>query len=437
MINQTEQMLYRLSNLDAQQQRVNYQLGTKKQLQNGSEDANLFSREIFVDDRIRTYEGLKVQIERTTAQNGIADASMANIKKSLEFVIQETLKANTATTTDDGKKAIAVNIAGMKQSLLDLANTQVEGEYVFAGSDTSVKPFIEDADGNVTYVGDNTLRKIAVEDGSYRQRGVTGLDVMFYPSSIAHKGETLNFTAEEKIFDQDGNEWEIHKKVPDGGTLTFSSHPLIDGTGTSWTLNAAIPQLEDGSGGTIPATSLGGGNYNVTVPSGIDGLGYNQLRRYEEDGSLIPSIALNISGTSPDFSVTTPMTDGTKFEAKTNIFSVLDNLVNAIKKVDANGNPITNNESMNRISDGLGKIREAYDGVNVAHAELGGRNKVFEIAQERVNSKITQFKILYQDIAGANLTQAAAESKALELTYTALYSTINRTNQLSLVNFLN
>jgi flagellar hook-associated protein 3 FlgL len=36
-----------------------------------------------------------------------------------------------------------------------------------------------------------------------------------------------------------------------------------------------------------------------------------------------------------------------------------------------------------------------------------------------------------------DLTKVAMQAKALELTYTALYSTINKTNQLSLVNFLN
>ena len=51
-------------------------------------------------------------------------------------------------------------MAGFRENLLQLANTQVEGEYVFAGSDASIKPFEKDAvTGKVTYVGDNKLRK--------------------------------------------------------------------------------------------------------------------------------------------------------------------------------------------------------------------------------------------------------------------------------------
>ena len=58
MINRTDQMIYRLSNLDTQQQRVSYQMNTKEILQNGSDDSVLYSRIISVDDKVRTYECL-------------------------------------------------------------------------------------------------------------------------------------------------------------------------------------------------------------------------------------------------------------------------------------------------------------------------------------------------------------------------------------------
>lgn len=82
MINQTDQTIYRLGNLDIQQQRISYQMSTGKKLQQGSDDSVLYSREIFVDDKIRTYEGLKTQVERSTIQNNVADSSMSEIKKN-------------------------------------------------------------------------------------------------------------------------------------------------------------------------------------------------------------------------------------------------------------------------------------------------------------------------------------------------------------------
>ena len=158
MINQTDQMVYRLGNLDALQQKISYQMATGKKLEKGSDDSLLYAREVLVDDKIRTFVGLKTQLERVKGQNNMADSSMAEVKKLIEFTKAELIKANTATTSADGMKAIAANLEGLKQNIFDLANTQSEGEYLFSGSDSSVKPFEKDADGKISYVGNNTLR---------------------------------------------------------------------------------------------------------------------------------------------------------------------------------------------------------------------------------------------------------------------------------------
>lgn len=385
MISQTEKTLYRLSNLDALQQKLSYQTSTGKKLEQGSDDSVLYSRVISVDDKIRTFEGLKTQIERTKIQNNTSDSSMKEIKNIIDSMKVELIKANTSTTNDNGLAAIAASIAGSKENLYDLVNTQVEGEYVFSGSDSSIKPFEKNADGTISYMGDNKLRRIAVEEGSYRDRGLNGFDAMFYSTDSATKSDpTLNFSEDQRIVDQEGNEWK---------------------------LNVAKTALE----------------------------------KYDYDGNLTSDTAtVTNAGTPPVYTLDltskyspNPIPDGTKFEAKTNIFDLVDKLVNGLKKVDVNGNPISNEESKAIISQGLDQINKAYESLNVAHAELGGKNAVFEVALDRVSSKLTQYNILSQELGAADLTEVAVKAKALELTYTALYSTISKTNQLSLVNFMN
>lgn len=380
MINQTEQMFYRLSNLDTLQQKLTYQTSTKEKLQVGSDDSMLYSRIISVDDKVRTYEGLKTQIQKTQAQNKVADSSMAEVKKILENMIEQLGKANTATTTSDGIKAIATSIEGLKENLYQLANTQVEGEYVFAGSNSSVKPFEKDASGKITYVGDNQLRKVAVEEGSYRDRGINGFDMMMYPSSTGYKNEAFSFKETDRIIDQDGNEWKLNSPTND----------------------------------TLTKYDLNGNSTGVTITP-----------------------VTNDALTPPTYSTTLPNVDGTKFEAKTNIFNFIDDTVNALKKLDSSGNPISDEDAKDLIAKYSGEMTKAYDAVNIAHADLGGKNKIFEISLERVSSKLTQFDILSQELGSVDLAKVAIEAKALELTYTALYSTISKTNQLSLVNFLN
>lgn len=380
MINQTDQMMYRLNNLDTLQQKLNYQYAGKK-LEYGSDDSVLYSRIISVDDKVRVYEGIKTQVERTTVQNKTSDSSMAAIKKILESINAELIKANTDTTSEDGLKAIATNLSGMKENLLDLANTQVEGEYVFAGSDSSIKPFEVNADGSISYNGDNKLRRVTVEEGSYRERGINGFDVMMYSSATAYKNESLTFNESDRVLDQDGNEWVLDN-------ITDPANPI--------------------------------------------------LVKYDVDGNqTTDTIPVTFDATTNTYETPIFTASGTKFEAKTSIFALIDNVVNSLNKVDSSGNPISISEAKDLISKGAEEIMKAYDGVNIAHADLGSKNKIFEVSLENLTSKITQYNVLSQELSASDYTEIALKAKALELTYTALYSTINKTNQLSLVNFLN
>ena len=377
MISQIEQTVFRLNNLDKMQEKINFQMGGK-QIANGSDDSVLFGRIVSAEEKVRTYEGIKTQIERTDIQNRAADASVNDIKKILESIKSELMKANTDTTSDAGLKAIAVNLAGMKENLFTLANTQVEGEYVFAGSDSSVKPFEKQADGSVAYVGNNKLRSVAVEEGSYRERGINGFDMMMFSSSVAHKGETLTFNEKDRILDQDGNEWKLNS--PTNDTLT---------------------------------------QYNV------DG---------KATGIAISPVAHD--SVTNNYSVQTPPDDGTKFEAKTNIFDLLNSVVKSLNMLDNAGNPISREDATAQISKNVDLIDNAFDGVNIAHAELGSKNKIFENSLDSVESKLTQFKMLETALSSSNLTEVAIKAKSLELTYAALYSTVMRTNELSLINFM-
>lgn len=379
MINNAEQTLFRLNTLDIQQQKVNYQMSTRKKLQNGSDDSILYAKQVLVEDKLRVHEHLKAQLEMTVSQNNSSDSTVSRVKDVLSTLKAEMIKANTSTSDGKSKKIIASSIEGMKENLFQLVNTKIEDEYLFSGSDSSIKAFEKDSTGKIVYKGDSKLREIAVDDnGLYKGRGINGLDLMFYASSTAYKGETLTFSSEDRIFDEDGNEWKLNEPTNDTLTkLDYAGNLTAD---------------------TLSVTSNG--------------------------------------ATPPKFSATVPNSDGIKFEAKSNIFNILDNIVNALKQVDSSGNPISMSDAKQLVSQGVNDVSNIYNSVNDAHSKLGANNKAFEVSFDNISAKYTQYNVLYEEISAADLKELAIQSKSLELTYTALYSTINRTNQLSLVNFL-
>lgn len=368
--------MYRLGNLDKYQAKLNFQMGGSK-LQFGSDDSVTFGRLTHTEDKIKTQKGIVEQIERADVLNKTSDTAMKEVKLLLEKIkAEELIKANTSTTSIEGLEAIAGVIEGYKQNLFNLANTQTEGQYVFAGSDASVKPFSMDAAGKVTYNGDSDLRKIAVDEGSYRERGINGIDAFFYVADSASKGATLTFKDGDRITDQDGKEWVFDNVA---NTLTK----------TNW----------DGSTQTLAVT---------------------------------PPVA-----PATEYTTTVPNTDGTKFEARRNMFDMLDEAISSLRGLDSAGNPtLTYEDRRAGISKAIDESTKAYDTAIIAHSELGAKNKTFEVSKERAEAKINQLSILEIELGSSNKSEVAVELKALEISYTALYSTINRTFELSLTNFL-
>lgn len=368
--------MYRLGNLDKYQAKLNFQMGGSK-LQFGSDDSVTFGRLTHTEDKIKTQKGIVEQIERADVLNKTSDTAMKEVKLLLEKIkAQELIKANTSTTSIEGLEAIAGVIEGYKQNLFNLANTQTEGQYVFAGSDASVKPFSMDAAGKVTYNGDSDLRKIAVDEGSYRERGINGIDAFFYVADSASKGATLTFKDGDRITDQDGKEWVFDNVA---NTLTK----------TNW----------DGSTQTLVVT---------------------------------PPVA-----PATEYTTTVPNTDGTKFEARRNMFDMLDEAISSLRGLDSAGNPtLTYEDRRTGISKAIDESTKAYDTAIIAHSELGAKNKTFEVSKERAEAKINQLSILEIELGSSNKSEVVVELKALEISYTALYSTINRTFELSLTNFL-
>ena len=367
---------YRLGNLDKYQAKLNFQMGGSK-LQFGSDDSVTFGRLTHTEDKIKTQKGIVEQIERADVLNKTSDTAMKEVKLLLEKIkAQELIKANTSTTSIEGLEAIAGVIEGYKQNLFNLANTQTEGQYVFAGSDASVKPFSMNPSGKVTYNGDSDLRKIAVDEGSYRERGINGIDAFFYVADSASKGATLTFKDGDRITDQDGKEWVFDNVA---NTLTK----------TNW----------DGSTQTLVVT---------------------------------PPVA-----PATEYTTTVPNTDGTKFEARRNMFDMLDEAISSLRGLDSAGNPtLTYEDRRTGISKAIDESTKAYDTAVIAHSELGAKNKTFEVSKERAEAKINQLSILEIELGSSNKSEVAVELKALEISYTALYSTINRTFELSLTNFL-
>ena len=162
------------------------------------------------------------------------------------------------------------------------------------------------------------------------------------------------------------------------------------------------------------------GNIYELLDSDNDGT-YDGLYLNGDISSTVLSVINNGDGT-----YTTTNTLSVTLESKHSYFDDIDELISALNENDEE-----------TLSIALDKFERAYDNTNSSHALLGIRTSTIENYADIAQSKLTHFSLLEVEYASADLTALAIESQALENTYTALYSTINKINNLSLVNYLN
>ncbi|WP_044414761.1 flagellar hook-associated protein FlgL [Halarcobacter anaerophilus] len=374
MIKSLDAITYNLSILDERNHKVNTALSTKEALEYGSDDSIKYSYIISLQGDINSYSSIQDNMKLSESFSSSSDSALQQSKKITDSIKQLLIKANTSTTSDEDREVISTQIEDYKGSLLSLANTKVNGQYLFSGINTDTKPFVTDSvTGQTSYQSDNSTKSLNVEKATYVSQGVNGIDAFYYENAAVETTDSFTFSANEKILDPDGNEWQL---IDSGGGV----YELY--------LNG------DTSSTPIPVTDNGDGTFTAT------------------------------NSTSSTLSV------------QHSIFDALDEVIAALKLQDIDGNAITSNEASAILTQSQFNIDNAYDAQNIANSTVGSRTAAINTYNDVVSSKLTNLKSLEQEYAGADLTALAIESKALENTYTALYSTINRMNNMSLVNFL-
>jgi flagellar hook-associated protein 3 FlgL len=100
------------------------------------------------------------------------DATFQSIGQALRQAKTLALQANNSTVSPEQRQVIADQIEQVRSQLLTLANTQVAGRYLFAGTNSSTAPFT--AGPPVSYAGNTTPLQVGLADGTQFAVSITG-----------------------------------------------------------------------------------------------------------------------------------------------------------------------------------------------------------------------------------------------------------------------
>ncbi|WP_457651501.1 flagellar hook-associated protein FlgL [Rhodocaloribacter sp.] len=159
------------------------QLSTGLRVNRPSDDAPSFSRARKLEVLTNRYD----QYERSivTAQSWV-DHTQENLNTLADLFTsahEEAIQAANDTLSDEDREAIASSLESSLSEILDVLNTKVGDEYLFAGTNTTVRPFEQDgsatADGaGITYYGNDDGRTRAVGPDVDLDVNITGQRIL-------------------------------------------------------------------------------------------------------------------------------------------------------------------------------------------------------------------------------------------------------------------
>ena len=133
-------------------------LSTGKRINKPSDDPLLISRALELKGKLRDIEQYLKNIHLASTYIDLAAQVIMEVGTLLNDVKIIALRESNATATADSRKSSAVEVASLREQLLNLANTSFGGRYIFAGTRTRTVPFT----GDGTYHGDEGEIKIQI-----------------------------------------------------------------------------------------------------------------------------------------------------------------------------------------------------------------------------------------------------------------------------------
>jgi flagellin-like hook-associated protein FlgL len=154
------------------------QLATERKYQKISDNPGAVTRALAIESSIRVNSQYIENQEDGSTMLRYAEEAMDSAIDILQQIRTKVIYAGDGALDSTSLEAIAQEIIALKGQLLDTLNTKIAGKYIFGGASCSTAPFVEDANGNITYVGSDQRLRYEIAEGVLSDVSFTGEDVM-------------------------------------------------------------------------------------------------------------------------------------------------------------------------------------------------------------------------------------------------------------------
>jgi flagellar hook-associated protein 3 FlgL len=176
-----------LDDATGREQGLSNQLASGVRINALSDDPVAAGRNVLLLDQMQRDDAFTQTSSLVTGQLQVGDSALGGVVAQLNQAISLATSANNGTKNASDLKAIANQLAGILREVESLANSNYQGQYIFAGGRTTTQPFSTSTTttpGVTTYAGDNDVNYLVTPNGQQIQLNVPGDQIFLGANSV-------------------------------------------------------------------------------------------------------------------------------------------------------------------------------------------------------------------------------------------------------------
>jgi flagellar hook-associated protein 3 FlgL len=159
-------------------------------------------RNVLLLNQIQRDDSFTQSSSLVTGQLQVADSALGSVISQLTQAISLATSANNGTMNASDVQSIGAQIAGILSEVESLANSNYQGQYIFAGGQTTNVPFATSL-GTTTYSGDGDVNYLETPNGQKIQLNVPGDQIFLGTTSVFGVLNSLVADYSSGVVDQD------------------------------------------------------------------------------------------------------------------------------------------------------------------------------------------------------------------------------------------
>jgi len=168
--------------------RVNKQISSGKQIQYGHEDSTIFADTMRLDNEMTALTQVKKTSENAKLFSLNSDDTLNQMTQNLEQFKVKLIQSASDIQSDASREALAKELETIRENMINLANTSINGKYLFAGSALRVRPV--DATGE--YKGNDVELQAFFGSGVKQTFNITGQELFLGDDNSRRRKVTTN-----------------------------------------------------------------------------------------------------------------------------------------------------------------------------------------------------------------------------------------------------